>query len=182
MRSLRLTQQQVQAIVEQAQTDAPQEICGLISGENSIATHIFPITNHSATPEQHFEMEPIALLKAYKHMDATGTQLLAVYHSHPASDPIPSPTDIRDAMRHMPNLAHLIVSLKHEKPRLQAWYIHNVQVDRVELLIGKQPSHATKPLTQAQIVAIVLTTIVAAVLLLTISIALLPPAPPIPTP
>jgi proteasome lid subunit RPN8/RPN11 len=182
MRSLRLSHQQVQFIVEQAQAAAPYEVCGLIAGKMGVANHLFPIPNRSATPEQHYDMEPNALLKTYKDIDAVGEMLLAVYHSHPKSDPIPSQTDIRDATRHMPNVVHLIVSLKYDKPRLQAWYIHDEQVSRAELLVGNQKSRNIQPLSKTQVLAIVLAILLAVALLLTISISLLPPAPPIPTP
>lgn len=183
MRPLRLSHQQVQAIVEQAKAAAPLEDCGLIAGStDGIAQQIYPIPNRSDKPTQHFDMEPVALLRAYKQIEAAGQTLLAVYHSHPTSDPIPSPADIRDAMLNMPNVAHLIVSLKSHAPRLQVWHIHAGQVERVELLVGSQQSHNMDALTRAQILAIVLATLLAVALLLTLSFALLPPAPPIPTP
>jgi proteasome lid subunit RPN8/RPN11 len=182
MRSLRLTHEQVQTIVNHARAGAPQEICGLIAGQMGIAQQIFPIPNRSATPETHFEMETIALLKAYKTMDAEGMELIAVYHSHPNSNPIPSQMDIREAMRNMPNACQLIVSLKQRQAQLQVWQIHDGQVDRVELLVGNEKSKTMQPLSRAQIIAILLATFFAVGLLLLISFSLLPPAPPLPTP
>jgi proteasome lid subunit RPN8/RPN11 len=182
MRSLRLTQEQVQTIVNQARAGAPQEVCGLVAGQMGVAQHIVPIPNRSATPETHFEMEATALLKAYKAMDAAGMVLIAVYHSHPNSNPIPSQTDIREALRNMPNAYQLIVSLKQAQAQLQVWHIHNGHVDRVELLVGNEKSQATQPLSRAQIIAILLATFFAVGLLLLISFSLLPSAPPLPTP
>lgn len=182
MRSLRLTQEQVQTIVNHARAGAPQEVCGLIVGQMGIAQHIFPIPNRSATPETHFEMEAIALLKVYKTMDTAGMELIAVYHSHPNSNPIPSQKDIREVMRNMPNTNQLIVSLKQQQAQLQVWHVHDGQVDRVELLVGNGKSRTTQPLSRAQIIAIFLATFFAVGLLLLISFSLLPPAPPLPTP
>jgi [CysO sulfur-carrier protein]-S-L-cysteine hydrolase len=182
MRSLRLTHEQVQTIVNHARAGAPQEVCGLIAGQMGIAQQIVPIPNRSVTPETHFEMEAIALLKAYKTMDATGVELFAVYHSHPQTSPIPSQTDIRQAMRNMPNAYQLIVSLKQQQAQLQVWHIHNGQVDRVELLVGNEKSLAMPSFSRAQVIAILLATFFAVGLLLLISFSLLPPAPPIPTP
>ena len=183
MRFLRLTQQQVQAIAEQAKADAPNETCGLIVGQQGVAQHIIPIPNCSRTPLTHFEMDANALLKAYKVLDAMGGDLLAVYHSHPNGEPLPSQTDIRDAARNMPNVIHLIVGMKrHNKARFQAWHIHDGQVDKVELLVGNAVSHAIPSLSRAQIIAVLLMTLLAVVFLISLSIMLLPPAPPIPTP
>ena len=182
MLSLRLTHEQVQTIVNHARAGAPQEVCGLIAGQMGVAQRVFPIANRSATPRTHFEMEAIALLKAYKAMDVAGMELLAVYHSHPSSDPIPSRTDIREATRNMPNAYQLIVSLKQQQAKLQVWHMHDGRVDRVELLVGNEKSRAMQPLSRAQIIAILLATIFAVGLLLLISFSLLPPAPPLPTP
>lgn len=182
MRFLRLTHQQVQHIVRQAQDDLPYEICGLVVGQKGIAQQIIPIPNRSETPEIHFVMDAMALLLAYKEIDIGGDELLAVYHSHPKSDPIPSQTDIREAMRNMPNVTHLIISLKNQQARLQAWHIHDVQVDKVELLVGNEKSRSMQSLSRAQIITIILTTLLAVAFLISLSISLLPPAPPIPTP
>ena len=182
MLSLRLTQQQVQEIVEQAKTGLPHEICGLISGDKGIAQRIIPIPNQSTTPKTHFDMDASALLQAHKAIDAAGQTLVAVYHSHPNSDPLPSQTDIRESMRNMPNVIHLIVSLKHQNPRLQAWYFHDERVEKAEVLVGNMRSQHIKPLSRAQIIAIILAATVAVILLLMISFSLLPPAPSIPTP
>lgn len=182
MRFLRLTRQQVQTIVEQAKVDAPNEICGLIVGQQGVAQHIIPIPNRSRTPLTHFQMDAESLLRAYKMLDTIGGALLAVYHSHPNGEPLPSQTDIRDATRNMPNVIHLIVGMKQRKARFQAWHIHDGQVDKVELLVGNMVSDSMPSLSRAQIIAILLMTLLAAVFLISLSIMLLPPAPPIPTP
>ncbi|MDQ7026065.1 MAG: M67 family metallopeptidase [Anaerolineae bacterium] len=182
MRFLRLSYQQVQIIVGQAQSGLPDEICGLIVGQKGIAQQIISIPNRSETPETHFDMDAKALLQAYKKMDAVGGELLAVYHSHPKSDPIPSQTDIREAMRNMPNVTQLIISLKQQKARLQAWHIHDGRVDKVELLVGNEKSRSMQSLSRAQVIAILVMTFLAVAFLISLSISLLPPAPPIPTP
>jgi proteasome lid subunit RPN8/RPN11 len=182
MRFLRLTQQQMQTIVEQTKADAPNETCGLIVGQQGVAQHIIPIPNCSRTPLTHFEMDANALLKAYKMLDAMGGDLLAVYHSHPNGEPLPSQTDIRDAARNMSNVTQLIVGMKQHKARFQAWHIHDGQVDKVELLVGNAVSHLMPSLSRAQIIAILLMTFLTVVFLISLSIMLLPPAPPIPTP
>jgi proteasome lid subunit RPN8/RPN11 len=182
MRFLRLTYQQVQTIVEQAKANAPCEICGLIVGQSGVAKQLILIPNCSVSPETHYDMDGKALLQAYKKIDASGDDLLAMYHSHPKSEALPSQTDIRDAMRNMPNIIHIIVSLKHQVARLQAWHIHDGQVDKVELLVGNEQSRSMPSLSRAQIIAIVLMTLLAVAFLISLSIYLLPPAPPLPTP
>jgi proteasome lid subunit RPN8/RPN11 len=182
MRSLRLTHEQIQAIVDHARQDQPHEACGIISGNGDVVARIMPIHNIARNPQHHYRMDAKDLLQVLKNMNAAGEEMLGVYHSHPKHEPIPSSEDIREAQLNTPNMVHVILSLKYGKTRLQAWHIHDGLVDKVELLVGNQLSLALAPMTRAQTMAIILATILALAFLLIISLNLLPPAPSIPTP
>lgn len=54
-------------------------------------------------------------------MDARGEELVAIYHSHPASQPYPSPTDRAEA--HYPDAFYVLVSLRADEPELRAFRI-----------------------------------------------------------
>jgi len=54
-------------------------------------------------------------------MDARGEELAAIYHSHPASQPYPSPTDRAEA--HYPDAVYVLVSLRTAEPEIEAWRI-----------------------------------------------------------
>jgi [CysO sulfur-carrier protein]-S-L-cysteine hydrolase len=180
---LRLSIEQVDAIVAHALTDAPKEACGLIAGKAEKATSLFPIKNAAANSQSHYQMDATELLRAYKSIEADGLDCIAIYHSHPKSEPLPSQEDVHAAELNTPNTIHLIVSLKPPKARLQAWRIQPArQADKVELLIGTEPSQNVPKLSQLQVWSIILATVFAVLLLLAISFSLLPPAPPIPSP
>jgi [CysO sulfur-carrier protein]-S-L-cysteine hydrolase len=179
---LRLSIEQVNAIVGHAVSDAPHEACGLIAGKAGKASRIIPIKNVAAHPESHFAMDSAELLKAYKAIEAEGWDCIAIYHSHPNSEPIPSQEDIRQAEINTPNMIHLIISLKPPKARLQAWEIQGGEVDKAELLLGNEASANVPKLSQIQRWALFLATLFAVLLLLAISFSLLPPAPIIATP
>jgi proteasome lid subunit RPN8/RPN11 len=174
---LRLSVEQLNAIVAHAIQDAPHEACGLIAGKAGNAGCLFPIKNAAAYPEKHFAMDSAALLKAYKAIEADNLDCIAVYHSHPTSEPIPSQEDIREAQINTPNMIHLIISLKAPKARLQAWEIRRGEVDRVELLVGSEAAANVPKLSQLQRWAIVFATVFGVLLLLAISFSLLPAAP-----
>lgn len=54
-------------------------------------------------------------------MDAAGEELVGIYHSHPVSQPYPSPTDRAEA--HYPDALYVLVSLRSGTPELRAYRI-----------------------------------------------------------
>ena len=54
-------------------------------------------------------------------MDEKGEELVAIYHSHPLSQPYPSPTDRAEA--HYPDAFYVLVSLRGAEPELRAFRI-----------------------------------------------------------
>ncbi|GAB5489942.1 MAG: hypothetical protein Phog2KO_01570 [Phototrophicaceae bacterium] len=182
MQSLRLSHEQIQNIVDHAKNDLPNEACGLIGGLNGKVLHIIPIKNVANNPQVHYLMDANEQLQALKQFDQQNIEWLGVYHSHPNGKAIPSQEDSRSAELNTPNLCHVIVGLKNQDVHLQAWHIHNAEIDPVELLIGQQNSYSIAPMSKVQIWAIILAIVIAVILLLGMSFNLLPPAPPIPTP
>lgn len=59
--------------------------------------------NVAVEPHRHYQVSPIdhfALVKRYRETSAPGFEdlkIIGVYHSHPRSAPVPSPTDRRQA-------------------------------------------------------------------------------------
>jgi proteasome lid subunit RPN8/RPN11 len=47
--------------------------------------------------------------------------VLAVYHSHPTSAPIPSRTDLE--RNYSPDVVNLIISLSGSEPETRAWWL-----------------------------------------------------------
>ena len=182
MQSLRLSHEKMQEIVDHAKNAFPNEACGLIAGLEGQASEIIAIKNIAENPQAHYMMDANEQLQALKHFDNQGIEWLGVYHSHPNSKPIPSLEDIDSAELNTSNLCHVIVGLEHQKVTLQAWHIHNGEVNPVEILIGQQESYSIAPMSKVQIWAIILAIIIGIILLLLMSFSLLPPAPPIPTP
>ena len=64
-------------------------------------------------------------------MDGRGEELVAIYHSHPASQPYPSPTDRAEA--HYPDAFYVLVSLRADEPELRAFRILDGAVREVTL-------------------------------------------------
>jgi [CysO sulfur-carrier protein]-S-L-cysteine hydrolase len=166
-------------IADHAQNDYPNEVCGLLAGTESKISSAIPINNIADTPQNHYQLDPSEQITALKRIDADNLQWQGIYHSHPKSHPIPSPTDITDS--NDSSLIHIIVSLKDSQPKLKAWQILETSVIPIELIFDTQsPSNdAHEPLSNHQKTAIILTSIICVILMLVISFTLLPAAPEI---
>jgi proteasome lid subunit RPN8/RPN11 len=128
----------LEAVIAHARSELPIEACGLLAGsvegETGRATRHFPIRNDLASPIEYFT-NPRDLLEAMKTMRAAQIEVLAIYHSHPASEPVPSKTDI--ARNYWGEIAmHLIVGFAGEKPILRAWWIGETSFEAAEVLAG----------------------------------------------
>jgi proteasome lid subunit RPN8/RPN11 len=80
----------------------------------------YPLVNALACPVR-YESDGPSMLRAYRDMRARGLDIVAVYHSHPASEPVPSRTDL--ACNYYPDVVHLIVSLATTPPRVRGWWL-----------------------------------------------------------
>src|SRR6266566_3580503 len=85
------------AVLAHARSKLPNECCGLLAGvvedDAGRVTQHFPIKNDLASPTEYLT-NPRDLLDAMKATRAVGTEVLAIYHSHPASAPVPSKKDV----------------------------------------------------------------------------------------
>lgn len=177
---LSLSREQAQTIVDQAFEAIPHEICGVLAGtEDYEVKEVIRLPNVADQPDRHFHVDDQALADTLFWIRRSGLTLLGFYHSHPRSDHLPSPEDIRQA--NYPDVAYLIVGLRHADASLGAWSIRFQQVMPVDLYIDSQPPRNRQDnLSQSEKVAIILSAIIAFIFLIVVSLALLPPAPVIP--
>jgi len=108
-------------IVEHARSGLPDETCGILAGQNGVATRFFPATNADASPYK-YSIDSKDLLDIVTEIEDAGDEIVAIYHSHTRSPALPSRTDVELAF--WPDAAYLIVSLMNE-PDLRAWEIRD---------------------------------------------------------
>lgn len=180
-----LTPHQLETILAHTEHSGTHEACGLIGGveRNGLfsATEIVPIPNDAADPAHHFHMEDRALTRTMMGFAARGLSLVGIYHSHPSSDPIPSQEDIRSA--HYPGTPYLIIGRPGPHASCAVWDIRYGEVTAVPLHIGEAPpTPAELPPHQPKTLpfVVMISTVMAAAVLLLLAFSLLPPAPPIP--
>jgi proteasome lid subunit RPN8/RPN11 len=115
----------VAGVIAHAQAEAPNECCGLLAGHieggAGFATTRFPIKNALGSPTE-YETDARDLFAAFRAMRERGLELLAVYHSHPASEPVPSRRDV-ERNTYGETVAHLIVGLGGPEPTVRAWWL-----------------------------------------------------------
>jgi [CysO sulfur-carrier protein]-S-L-cysteine hydrolase len=106
-----------------ARAEHPLECCGLLAGvvrEDGVGEVRlrYPLINAAASPVE-FESEPRSHFSADRDIRRQGFEVLAVYHSHPTSDPVPSRKDLE--RNNWPQAVSLIISLK--TPTVRGWWL-----------------------------------------------------------
>ncbi len=127
-------------ISEYAQSQQPDEACGLIAGvdrEDGVREirKVYLLTNTDHTNE-HFTIDPREQLAAIKDMRAEGLQPLGNWHSHPETPSRPSAEDKR--LANDSRASYLILSLAAKYPALNAFHVEgpvDARVARKEELI-----------------------------------------------
>ena len=121
---LLLPRQLYDSMIQHAQTEMPNECCGLLAGTigpNVLrAAKWYPLVNEAASPIE-YRSEPHSMFQAIKDMRGPGYEVVAIYHSHPTSPPIPSRTDL--ARNYSPDVVNLIIGLNGPEPILRAWWL-----------------------------------------------------------
>ena len=134
------------AVVAHALAQRPLECVGLLAGRIGPAapagadvplgrvTRHYPLVNELASPVE-FLSGGRSLLDAHKDMRREGLDLLAIYHSHPTSEPIPSRKDL-ERNYHGPDVVNLIVSLTTDPPTVRGWWLTDVAYREAEVEVA----------------------------------------------
>lgn len=130
-----------EGMIEHCRQGLPNEACGFLGGRDGKAERLYRLTNEAASPV-YFRPAGREMLDAMNDIDANDMDLVAIFHSHVASAPYPSSTDIREA--HYPESAYIIVSLAdRQRPVARGWRIvkqdwrdETGDVSEVELVIS----------------------------------------------
>lgn len=112
----------LEEVVAHARRELPNECCGLLAGRtDGVVTTRFTIGNDAASPTA-YATNARDLLAAFRAMRSDGVELLAIYHSHPTSEPVPSRRDI-EQNTYGESVVHLIVGLTGANADVRAWLL-----------------------------------------------------------
>ncbi len=117
-------------MVAQAVTERPNECCGLLAGVREVTdgegmpvgrvARIYPLLNEAASPVEYLS-DARSMFEAVRDMNRHNLEVLAVYHSHPTSPPVPSRKDLE--RNYSEDVINLIISLMTEPPTVRGWWL-----------------------------------------------------------
>jgi proteasome lid subunit RPN8/RPN11 len=61
------------------------------------------------------------MFEAVRDMRGLGLEIVAIYHSHPTSAPVPSRTDLE--RNYSPDVMNLIISLQDGNTQMRGWWL-----------------------------------------------------------
>jgi [CysO sulfur-carrier protein]-S-L-cysteine hydrolase len=113
----------------------PNEGCGLlvsdrVAEEGGVPTRFVGMRNAAASPYRYL-MDPEEQLRVLLEIDDADEVVWGIVHSHVASPPYPSATDI--GLAAYPDALYLLCSFASEPPELRAWTIVSGAVNEVVL-------------------------------------------------
>lgn len=126
-------------MVAHAQAELPNECCGLLAGrlpttsetKGSLRVEFrYPLRNKLRSPTE-YESDPKCMVDAVRDMRKLGIDLIAVYHSHPESPPLPSNKDL-DRNFYGESVIHFILSLAGPTPELRGWWLRATDYEPAE--------------------------------------------------
>jgi [CysO sulfur-carrier protein]-S-L-cysteine hydrolase len=130
--TLTILQDVLDDMVAHAQEEYPKEACGILAGprpgvaSDICASRITRMTNVDNSPVS-YTMDPTEQLQVEKTMRTAGEHMVAIYHSHTATQAYPSPTDVTLAV--YPDVSYVLVSLKDRaKPDVKSYRITDGQI------------------------------------------------------
>lgn len=134
---IKLSKSDFEKILAHAESELPNEACGLIGGVVEggvkIIKKVYLLTNIDHSNE-HFSLDPKEQLAAVKDMRAQGISPLGNWHSHPESPSRPSEEDKR--LAYDSKASYMILSLMNrDEPVLNSFKINGSDAEKEELVI-----------------------------------------------
>lgn len=94
-RSLQTRRKVLGQLLGHARRQANRECCGLLAGSDGVITRAFPAANVAANPGKNYEIAPREIVRLMREFRERKLGFLGIYHSHPNSENVPSPLDIK---------------------------------------------------------------------------------------
>ena len=117
----------------------PAEACGLLAGPlgDHLVEAVYPCANAAPIEQQDliYELDSADYLKADRDAQASGWEIIGVYHSHTHTEALPSPTDIAQAPD--PSWHYIVVSVRHPTPVVRSFTVVDGEVAEEPLVLER---------------------------------------------
>ncbi len=129
-------------MVARAQAELPAECCGLLAGrlpergdsQATVRVEVrYSLRNELQSPTEYLS-EPRSMFDAMRNMREHGIDVLAVYHSHPSSPPVPSKKDLD--RNYSEGVINFILGLAGPTPELRGWWLRATGYEEAEWEVG----------------------------------------------
>jgi proteasome lid subunit RPN8/RPN11 len=121
------------AMVDHCLREAPLEACGILGGVNHRVASFFLLANE-LHDEARYRADPRELIAAVQALRGRGEEILALYHSHPKTEAIPSKTDLRE--NYYGDVPRIIVSLAGAEPVVRIWRLDTDSFEELEWTVS----------------------------------------------
>ena len=137
--TMRVTADQRVRIVAHCLAGMPDEACGLLLGPadrygvpTGEVAEVWPCRNADASART-YTIDAKDQLRAMRHADDHGLEIVGVWHSHTHTDAYPSRTDVKQAVD--PNWMYVLVGFRHGDPDLRCYRIADATVHDLAIVI-----------------------------------------------
>jgi proteasome lid subunit RPN8/RPN11 len=120
---LRIDGSILDAIVDHARRDHPDEACGVVAGPagSDTPTRLIPMENAERS-STFYRFDSMEQLRVWREMDDRDEEPVVIYHSHTATEAYPSRTDV--SLAGEPGAHYLLVSTRDpETPEIRSFRI-----------------------------------------------------------
>ena len=133
--TLHIPEAMYEEMVQHARAELPNECVGMLIGSaDGTVTEYLPLVNELKSPTR-FLTEPYSMLRAEKRCRELKLAVLAIFHSHPTSEPVPSRYDVAD--HYSSTVMCLILTMIENPTPLQGWWIENGMFQWATVQIGQ---------------------------------------------
>ena len=124
----------MEAIAAHAREALPSECCGMLIGTPDDIVDATRAENIADEPARRFLVNPKDHLDALRHARSRGLSVIGFYHSHPRSNPTPSPADRESAS--YPDHLYLIVRPRTDGHDTRLFRLEGSEFVEIELVVS----------------------------------------------
>jgi proteasome lid subunit RPN8/RPN11 len=125
---LEIPESVLSAMIAHCLREAPLECCGLLTGRTRRARTFVPLRNAEQSPTR-YEADGRDLIDAVVAMRQRNESIVAIYHSHPKWQAVPSRTDLET--NYYGDVPRIIVSLLERPPVVRVWRLEPARYDEI---------------------------------------------------